>query len=175
MIDRPALRQPRPKVTWPGWAPPLSLPRAESASSQMVQVAIIVLGIGLATFILYLYLLPNSQISEAEAQIGQLQTQHATLIRQNTDVVRQISAHTDLATIQLRARELGMAPARNVIYLPAAVVEKLPAHEQAQVPAANTLALSPTTDETPALVKWSDMLKTRAVTVLHQLRPAASH
>lgn len=130
MIERPTIRQPRLKTTPP--VPSLNLPAAGAASAQILQVALVVLGIALATFILYLYVLPNSQISAAEARIEELKAQHATLVRQNAEIMRQISAYTDLGTIQLRAQKLGMGPARSVIYLPAASAKTTPLWERNQ-------------------------------------------
>lgn len=177
MIERPALRQPRPKVNWPVLPP--GLPRTVSASTQILQVALIILGIALVTFILYLYLLPNSQISEKEAQIGQLKAQHATLVRQNAEIVRQVSAYTDLGTVQQRAKKLGMAPARNVIFLPAIATEELLTHEQTQLQTGNTLTPSSPVDQSPAPRHggWLELLKTRGAALLRQLplRVAAPH
>ncbi len=130
MIEHPVLKQ-RRLNTAPS-APSLNLPRAGAGYASIIQVALVVLGIALATFVLYLYLLPNSQISAAEARIEDLKAQHAALVRQNAEIMRQISTYTNLGTVQQRAQKLGMGPARSVIFLPAASAQTTPTPQSNQ-------------------------------------------
>ncbi len=76
MLERTAV----PETSRP--APGLRLPGQVGMSSQLLQFAIVVLGIALVTFIMYLYVLPNSQINAAHTKIAELQAQKAELYRQ---------------------------------------------------------------------------------------------
>lgn len=87
------------------------------ASQQLVLTVLIVLGVAVVTFVLYLYVLPNSQIDAAEIRISELQKQKAALERQNAALLQEIARNSDIKTLEVRAKQLGMAPARNAIYL----------------------------------------------------------
>ncbi len=65
MLERTALPNPsHPALPNPSRpAPGLHLPRRVGMSPQFVQFALVVMGIALVTFIMYLYVLPNSQIN----------------------------------------------------------------------------------------------------------------
>ena len=85
--------------------------------SQVLQFAIIVLGIALITFIMYLYVLPNSQINAAHTKIAELQAQKAELYRQNSEVLKEIALASDLKSLETRARQIGMGPVESAMYL----------------------------------------------------------
>jgi hypothetical protein len=118
-------------------------------SPRALQVALIVLGVALATFVLYLYVLPNSQMDAARVRIADLQTQKATLERENAALLQQIANASNLTTLEARAKALGMGPARNTIYL------RLPGSE-APAPAAQAIdAGNPASADAPAtLAEW---------------------
>lgn len=78
------------------------------ASPQLIQLILTVLGIAGLTLILFLYVLPNSQINAARLRIAELRTQKLALDRQNTELLKEISRHTDLLLVETRARQLGM-------------------------------------------------------------------
>ena len=111
MLERTAL----PETSQP--TPGLRLPRQVGMSSQLVQFALIVLGIALVTFIMYLYVLPNSQINAARTKIAEMQVQKAELQRQNAEVLKEIALASDLKTLEIRARQLGMGPVQSALYL----------------------------------------------------------
>lgn len=106
--------------------PALRLPGKVGMSSQLLQFAIVVLGIALVTFIMYLYVLPNSQINAAYTKIAELQAQKAELYRQNSEVLKEIAVASDLKRLEIRARQIGMGPVGSAIYLsmPAAVAHQ---------------------------------------------------
>ena len=114
MIEQRALRSSHsrtvvqtPGLPWTGLRP---LPQ------QMVQLVLLVLGIALLTFILFLYVLPNSQISLAKTRIAVLRSQTDSVDRQIAEIDRQIATYTDLHTLEQRAKALGMAPPRQAIF-----------------------------------------------------------
>ena len=111
MLERTALPETSPP------APGLRLPRQVGMSSQLVQFALIVLGIALVTFIMYLYVLPNSQINAAHTKIAGLQAQKAELERQNSEVLKELALASDLKNLEIRARQLGMGPVQSALYL----------------------------------------------------------
>ena len=84
---------------------------------QALRLALIVLGITFLTAILFLYVLPTSQMNEARAEILDLQLRKAALARQNAQLAREISYYTDLATLEQRARALGMGPPQHAVFL----------------------------------------------------------
>ncbi len=86
-------------------------------SSQTLQAVLIVLGIALVTFVLYLYVLPNSQIDAARVRIADLQLQKAVLERENAALLQEIARASNLATLEARAKALGMGPTTSAIYL----------------------------------------------------------
>lgn len=86
-------------------------------SQQALRVVAVVLGVALATFVLFLYVLPNSQIDAAKVRIVELQAQKAAVQRQNAAILQEIARRSDLTTLEARARELGMGPATSAIYL----------------------------------------------------------
>ena len=111
MLERTVVPEtPRP-------APGLRLPGQVGMSSQLLQFAIVVLGITLVTFIMYLYVLPNSQINAAHTKIAELQAQKAELYRKNSEVLKEIALASDLKSLEIRARQIGMGPVESAIYL----------------------------------------------------------
>lgn len=94
-----------------------TLARRLVLSPQTWQALLIVLGIALTTFVLYLYVLPNSQIDAARVRIADLQTQKAVLERENAALMQEIARASDLKTLEIRARALGMGPTTSAIYL----------------------------------------------------------
>jgi len=111
MLERTAL----PHTSRP--APDLHLPRRAGMSPQFVQFALVVMGIALVTFIMYLYVLPNSQINAARTQIAQLQERKSELHRRDSEVLQEIARYSDLKTLEIRARQIGMGPVQSAIYL----------------------------------------------------------
>lgn len=91
-------------------------PAVVSAPRPRLHAVLILSGIALLTFALYLYVLPNSQMSEAQARIAQLRAQRDALGRQNAEIIRIAADFTALTRIEKRARELGMAPPRRIFY-----------------------------------------------------------
>ena len=111
MLERTALSETsRP-------APGLRLPGRLGLSSQLLQFAVVVLGIALVTFIMYLYVLPNSQINAAHTKIAELQAQKAELQRQNSEVLKEIALASDLKSMEIRAKQLGMGPVQSAVFL----------------------------------------------------------
>ncbi len=116
-------------------------------SPRVLQVALIVLGVALATFVLYLYVLPNSQMDAARVRIADLQVQKARLERENAALLQQIASASNLTTLESRAKALGMGPARNTIYLrlpgseaPSTAAQAVAAGDQASADSPATLA-----------------------------------
>ena len=111
MLDGTALPKPHNR--------PTDMPLAGRTvfTSQALQAVLIVLGIALATFVLYLYVLPNSQMDAAKVRIAELQAEKARLERENAAVLQQIASISDLKTLETRAKALGMGPSSNAIYL----------------------------------------------------------
>lgn len=105
MIDPHALRR-----------PDASRPATVSPAHPRLQAVIILASIVLLTFALYLYVLPNSQMSEAEARIAQLKAERDALSRQNAEIIRLAADFTALTRIEKRAKELGMEPPRWIFY-----------------------------------------------------------
>lgn len=102
---------------------PNALARPENAAPAMasparpsLQAWLILTGIALLTFALYLYVLPNSQMSEAQARIAQLKAERDALSRQNAETIRLASDFTALTRIEKRAKELGMQPPLLIFY-----------------------------------------------------------
>lgn len=126
-----------------------TLARRSVFSPQSLQALLIVLGIALATFVLYLYVLPNSQIDAARVRIADLRAQTARLERENAAVQQLIAQQSNLTTIETRAKALGMGPARSAIYL------QLPDNSPAVAVAGNTPSIAPTTsDELTTITRW---------------------
>ena len=94
-----------------------SLAGRVALSPQAMQAVFIVLGIALLTFVLYLYVLPNSQIDAAQVRIADLQTQKAALERTNAALMQEIARASNLTTLEIRAKALGMGPTTRAIYL----------------------------------------------------------
>ena len=139
MLERTAV----PETSRP--APGLRLPGRIGMSSQLFQFAIIVLGIALFTFIMYLYVLPNSQINAAHTKIAELQAQKAELQRQNSEVLKEIALASDLKSLEIRARQIGMGPVASAIYLS---MPDSGTHPQLAVPTERP-AVEPTTQDNP--------------------------
>lgn len=115
MINRPTLRNP----SLPGGTalPRVRLPeRGARSRFWLSAAAIVALAAGL-TLVLYLYLVPNSQISETNVRIAALRAEKIALTRENARLVQEITAYTDLAYIKRRAKELGMGPPQRYMYL----------------------------------------------------------
>lgn len=111
MLERPAL----PDTSRPSSG--LHLPKRASLSPQAAQTSLIVLGIAVVTFIMYLYVLPNSQINAAQTRISGLRAEQAELQRQNSEVLQEIARLSDLTVLRARASQLGMGPVQSAIYL----------------------------------------------------------
>lgn len=110
MLDGNAFPQPQNRT-------PEAAARRFSLPPHALQAVLIVVGIVLATFVLYLYVLPNSQIDAARVRIADLQTRKAMLERQNSALLQEIALASNLKTLELRAKALSMGPARSTIYL----------------------------------------------------------
>lgn len=115
MIERTTL-QPEKSPTRPT-LPPLSLADRGRLPWEAVKLLILTLGVGLLTFVFYLYVLPNSQMSEAEARIVLLKSRVEALDRTNSELERQILVYSSMADLESRARKLGMGPPRAYRYL----------------------------------------------------------
>ncbi len=111
MLDGNALPKP------PNRHPEQILAGRAISSPQTLQAILIVLGVGLVTFVLFLYVLPNSQMDAAKVRIAELQARKAMLERENAALLQQIASGSDLKTLEVRAAALGMGPTRNAIYL----------------------------------------------------------
>jgi hypothetical protein len=143
MLDGTALPKPHNRST--------KTPLAGRAvfTPQTLQAVLIVLGIALATFVLYLYVLPNSQMDAAKVRIAELRAEKARLERENTAVLQQIASISDLKTLEVKAKALGMAPTSNAIYL------RLPSSAPAPTPEPTHSAIDQTTGNSPAtLAEW---------------------
>lgn len=127
-----------------------SLPGRLAASPQALQAVLIVLGVALVTFVLYLYVLPNSQIDAAKVRITQLKQQKAALERQNAALLQDIARNSDFETLKNRASKLGMGPAANAIYL------KLP--DAGSPPASQPDTPKDAVDESSAATDWRTWL-----------------
>ena len=66
---------------------------------------------------LYLYVVPNSEMSAARAHIAELRQEHAMLHRQNAELRKEMARYMDLNTLERRARRLGMGPPKQAVYL----------------------------------------------------------
>lgn len=104
MIERSALRGSQPQHQLP-------------LMGQAARVILVIVATAMVTFMLYLYVLPNSQMSAANARIAELRARKAALMRQNADLQQQIAEHTDLGLIERRARKLGMGPPQGYVFL----------------------------------------------------------
>ena len=111
MLDGNAFPQPQSRTPDAAAAGRFRLP------PHALHAALIVVGIALATFVLYLYVLPNSQIDAARVRIADLQARKAMLERQNSALLQEIALASNLKTLETRATALGMGRARNTIYL----------------------------------------------------------
>lgn len=143
MLDGTALPKPHNR--------PTDMPLAGRTvfTSQALQAVLIVLGIALATFVLYLYVLPNSQMDAAKVRIAELQAEKARLERENAAVLQQIASISDLKTLETRARALGMGPSSNAIYL------RLPSSAPAPAPQTDPAAIDQAAEQSPAtLAEW---------------------
>jgi hypothetical protein len=113
-------------------------------SPQAWQALLIVLGIAVATFVLSLYVLPNSQIDAARVRIADLQAQKAVLERENAALMQEIANASNLKTLEIRAKALGMGPTASAIYLSlpnqSPALGSQPAASQADPAAGDTLA-----------------------------------
>lgn len=115
MINRPTLRN--PGLSGGTVLPRVRLPeRGVRSRFWLSAAAIVALAAGL-TLVLYLYLVPNSQISETNIRIAALRAEKIALARENARLVQEITAYTDLAYIKRRAKELGMGPPQRYMYL----------------------------------------------------------
>lgn len=136
------------------------------SSRRALQALLVVVGIALATFVLYLYVLPNSQIDAARVRIADLQMQKAVLERQNAALLQQIALASNLKTLEVRAKALGMGPARNTIYL------QLPGSNAAPA-VAQAAADNPEAQDAPAtLAEW--LQRDHLQDLLRQLRQNVS-
>ncbi|MFZ2488313.1 MAG: hypothetical protein WAZ19_09340 [Anaerolineae bacterium] len=98
--------------------------------AHLTQALLIILGVAVVTFVLYLYVLPNSEIDATELRIADLKTQHAALARENAALQQEIALASQLDKLEDRAFALGMQYTRNKpIYL------QMPVAENEQTPA----------------------------------------
>lgn len=102
-----------------------------------------VVAIAAATLVAYLYVVPNSEISASKVRIGELKAEVAALERENASLLSEIARYSDMNTLEARAKQLGMGPARGAVYL------RLPAAGQPGVEPVATNANSPAADEAP--------------------------
>lgn len=91
-------------------------PAASAPAHPRLQAVLILATIALLTFALYLYVLPNSQMSEAQARIAQLRAERDALSRQSAEMIRLAADFTMLTRIEKRAKELGMGPPRSIYF-----------------------------------------------------------
>ncbi len=134
-----------------------------SLSSQALQALLIVLGIALVTFVLYLYVLPNSQIDAAKVRIADLQAQKATLERENAALILEIARASSLTALEARAKALGMGPTTNIIYL------RMPDQSPAAAPAHAADQAGASIEDMPAtLTEW--LQRDRLQEMLRNLR-----
>lgn len=125
MIHRTLLKR-QSRLPLPEWALP-----GEGAMRQALQILILILLVGLITFVLYLYVLPTSQMSEARTRIAELKAQKAALNRERAELAREISLYSDLTTLEYRARRLGMGPPVNAVFLNVRATQQQPAAQAA--------------------------------------------
>lgn len=105
--------------------------------------AFMVVAIVFATLVAYLYVVPSSEISAANARIGQLKAEVAALERENADLLGDIAVYSDMKYLEQRATQLGMGPARGAVYL------RLPANNRADSGAPALTSELPPLDEAP--------------------------
>lgn len=105
--------------------------------------AFMVVAIVFATLVAYLYVVPSSEISAANARIGQLKAEVAALERENADLLGDIAVYSDMKYLEQRATQLGMGPARGAVYL------RLPADNRRANSASALTPDMPALDETP--------------------------
>lgn len=99
-------------------------------SAHLTQVLLILLSIAAVTFVLFLYVLPNSEIDATELRLAELRTQQAALARENAALQQEIALASQLDKLETRAFALGMQYTRNKpIYL------QMPVAENEQTPA----------------------------------------
>lgn len=125
--------------------------------------AAVVVAIAGATLIAYLYVVPNSEISASRVRIGQLKAEVAALERENADLLAQIALYSDLNTLEARAKQLGLGPARGAVYL---MVQRQPAG-QGPVLGGAAAGASPTSPDPGAFLRQLD-----PSSLLDQLRDA---
>lgn len=160
MLDGNAFPQPQSRTPDTAAAGRFRLP------PHALQAALIVVGIVLVTFVLYLYVLPNSQIDAARVRIADLQARKAMLERQNSALLQEIALASNLKTLEVRAKALGMGPARNTIYL------RLPGSSPAAAVGAGSPR--PAAQDAPAtLSEW--LQRDHLENLLRQLRQTVSH
>ena len=148
-------------------APEANSARRLLSSQRALHVLLVVVGIALATFVLYLYVLPNSQIDAARVRIADLQMQKAVLERQNAALLQEIALASNLKTLEVRAKALGMGPARNTIYL------QLPGSNAAPAVATAAGVDDPGPQDAPAtLAEWLE--RDHLQDMLRQLRQNVS-
>lgn len=98
--------------------------------AHLMQALLIILGVAVVTFVLYLYVLPNSEIDATELRIADLKTQKAALARENTALLQEIALASQLDKLETSAFALGMQyPRTKPIYL------QMPVAENEQTPA----------------------------------------
>ena len=90
---------------------------SQQTAREVWQFGLVLLGIAFLTFVLYLYVVPNSEMSAARAHIADLQQEHAMLHRQNAELRKEMARYMDLNILERRARRLGMGPPQQAVYL----------------------------------------------------------
>lgn len=142
-------------------------PAVVSPPRPRLQAVLILTGIALLTFALYLYVLPNSQMSEAETRIAQLRAERDALSRQNAEIIRIAADFTALTRIEKRARELGMEPPHRIFYGTLSPPQPPAGRPQSatQVPDASGVVQSPA-------FPWPDAIKTAGAWLATRWRQA---
>lgn len=95
------------------------LPWQSLWSRQLLQTLLTIAAIALVTVILVLYVLPSSQMNQAQTTIAHLRQERASLARHNAEIIRQITYYTELPTLERRAQALGMGPVQQAIVVQA--------------------------------------------------------
>jgi len=133
----------------------LPLPRQLALPASSNQLLLVIFVIIVLTSILILYVLPNSQISEARAQIQTLKAERAALDRQIAEIDRQIAVETDLQKLKARAAALGMGPPKNAMFVAFPAAPKSTSRAAATTIRPET---PPVATSQPAKISWNQRL-----------------
>lgn len=161
MIDRPVVPQPHDRTFG-------QLSNRPFLVRQGLLVIFVLLCIGVMTFALYLYVLPNSQMSEAQAHIASLRAQVFVLNRQTAENLRLATELTSLPALEARAKKLGLGPPRKLLYMPQSV-----AGSQRSAPR-QTTAMPSAKPAQPVSQGLPQIIKGMVERLMSQLQPASS-